>query len=178
MRKKRRLRLPLPGVLRRHREEGPPTPVPPPTVPYDAPHRPLWRGPGDDGAALSRETYWCGMDPSLIYYLSGPMSGIEGYNYSEFERVTDMLEDAGFTIESPHRNPHPEIKLDDAQLWAYMLSLSLRQMSRCNSIILMTGWPQSRGVRRELSIAFKNNWPVFYYDNVTDTVHNMNLRKR
>jgi hypothetical protein len=37
-------------------------------------------------------------------------------------------------------------------------------VEHCSGIILLRGWPQSRGARLELSTAVALDWPVYYYD--------------
>jgi hypothetical protein len=41
----------------------------------------------------------------------------------------------------------------------------MEQMASCTDIILMKGWPESRGARSELDEAIRRNFKVWLYDN-------------
>ena len=105
------------------------------------------------------------VDFSLTYYLSGPMTGYPNFNYAHFEHSATVLENTGLKIESPHRNPWPEGHEDmlPSQLWREMMVLAMRQMEKCQGIIMLKGWPASRGACKELEWALKHEWPVYYY---------------
>lgn len=111
--------------------------------------------------------YTLTFDFDKVYYLSGPMSGIPDFNYPSFVKISEELRDAGIKIESPHENVWPpnHENLSEPQLWQAMMGKSMLQMTRCNGIILISGWPQSKGARRELEFAYGKGWPVFFYDN-------------
>ena len=106
-----------------------------------------------------------GFDFDLTWYLSGPMSGYENFNYPYFTQVASVLRRTGVTIQSPHENamPHDRRNMSPEALWEYMMELCYAQMDLCGGIILLRGWPQSRGARAELEIALQRNWPVWYY---------------
>jgi len=112
------------------------------------------------------------IDFGLTYYLSGPMSGIPEYNYPAFEEAARILRQTGLRIESPHENPVPPQQMSEADLWTHMMELCIDQMERCGGIILLKGWPQSRGSRQELQIAMQKDWPVWFYNDYQLT--NMN----
>jgi hypothetical protein len=99
----------------------------------------------------------------MKFYLSGPMSGLPEYNYPTFEAAVRYLRAHQLYVESPHENEWPD-KYDDADhLNSIMLEKAVHQMNRCNAIILLPGWPFSKGVRVELDLAISNKWPVFYF---------------
>ena len=112
---------------------------------------------------------------NTTYYLAGPMSGIEEYNYPAFKAASEELRSFGMTIEPPHENEWPEGSLSEEELWEHMMQLGKNQMERCQAIILLKGWPQSRGARRELKYAMDNDWPVYYYENWVLTDMNGNI---
>lgn len=115
-----------------------------------------------------------------IYYLSGPMSGYPEYNYPEFERTKKNLERQGYKIVSPHEcEPDPDAgSISEEQLWENMMVKCMAKMEECNGIILMEGWPESRGARRELEYAIRNHWPVFYYNPMTGIATRMSRYKK
>jgi len=112
------------------------------------------------------------IDPDLTYYLSGPMAGYADHNFPAFEAAMTELRDAGLSILSPHKVEHPNLS-GKPEEWAEYLRNDLKEMlSFCQGIILLRGWPQSRGARLELSIAQALDWPTYYYNDFTLT--NMN----
>ena len=105
-------------------------------------------------------------DFGKTYYYSGPMSGYEQYNAPQFKFDVNALRAVGIIIESPEENKRPTgwEYLTEMKLWQVMMDLCVIQMGKCNGIIMMKGWPQSRGAVRELQYATDRNWPVYYYD--------------
>lgn len=102
------------------------------------------------------------LDHGQVYYLSGPMSGIDEYNYPAFASGAEFLREAGFLVQSPHENPWPEggAEMHAEELWAHMMVLCEKQMEKCDDIILLPGWYKSRGVTRELEW-FRQHRPFF-----------------
>lgn len=114
-----------------------------------------------------------GIDPSICYYLAGPMSGYPEYNYPLFESTQRELQSHGLTIESPHTNPWPEREagrraedrgFDGEELWQFMMRAALRQLLRCQGIILLKGWTESRGALVESNIAGALRMPMYFLD--------------
>lgn len=98
----------------------------------------------------------------MIYYLSGPMAGYPENNFPAFQKAQIELGFLGYPVVSPHAIDH-----GDTTEWADFLRGDIKVMLDCAGLILLKGWPQSRGSRLELSIALALDWPVFYYhDNV------------
>ena len=119
------------------------------------------------------------LDFEKVYYLSGPMTGYENYNYASFEINATNLRALGLKIESPHENPWPDghETMDKNKLWRWLMDTAIKQMAACKGIILMKGWPQSSGARIELNLAITEGWPVYYYDNYVLTSMNKNVSK-
>lgn len=113
-----------------------------------------------------RARWFPGFDFEKTYYLSGPMSGYTDYNYPYFEEVTQLFRSAGVKVESPHENPWPKdhTTMKPDELWLTMMKMTVDQMNQCQGIILLRGWPQSKGVRVELAFAMQEGWPIYYYD--------------
>lgn len=102
-----------------------------------------------------------------LTYLSGPMTGYPEFNYPAFKRISAELRKRGWTIESPHENPKPTqndlercycnpaprpmepCRCEDNRVWHYYMELCKNQVYRCDSIIFMPGWPESRGAVQE-----------------------------
>lgn len=110
-------------------------------------------------------------DYRITYYLSGPMAGYPEFNFPMFQKAMEQLTASGINILSPHQIKHA--KAD--QPWEEFLRVDLIEMlQECAGIILLPGWPQSKGARMELDAALKLSWPVYYYDPETMTLVNMN----
>lgn len=106
------------------------------------------------------------MQPSYndTFYLSGPMTGYPEYNYPEFERVTNVLREASIKVLSPHENPAPQDALDPEATWRYYMQLCRKQVEESTAILLMFGWPESRGACLELDWSITLGHPVFYLE--------------
>jgi hypothetical protein len=96
----------------------------------------------------------------MIHYLSGPMAGYPENNFPAFQQAQDELTSLGYSVLSPHTINHGA-----TVEWADFLRRDIAIMvEHCSGIILLRGWPQSRGARLELSTAVALDWPVYYYD--------------
>lgn len=83
-------------------------------------------------------------------FVSGPMTGIEGYNYPEFRRVAAWLREQGVLhVEDPSTNFGDDTSLP-RRLY---LEAAITQLIRCWSIVLLDGWTDSEGSRLEHSVA-------------------------
>lgn len=87
-------------------------------------------------------------DP-LYFYVAGPMTGHEEYNYPLFKRVTAWLRSFGYRVECPTELAPKEEYEDHAT----SLRKDLAGMLKCNAIAMLPGWESSRGATLELLIA-------------------------
>lgn len=102
------------------------------------------------------------MDMEITYYLSGPMAGYEDHNYAAFEKATSILRDTGLIIKSPHEIKRAEIAKGSLP-WEDYLKVDIRALLDCDAIILLAGWPSSKGARLELEIALDLMMDVYFY---------------
>lgn len=104
-------------------------------------------------------------DFDRTYYLAGPMSGYEHYNYPAFEAAVRVLRHTGITVLSPHEVEWPvnHKDMDEETLWGYMMNETGKQLAQASGIILLKGWPQSRGAKAELKHALDNDFVVWFY---------------
>jgi hypothetical protein len=105
-----------------------------------------------------------GFDFQREYYLAGPMTGYEHFNYPAFERNMHELEGEAVTIKSPHTIPWPEEPQEGEELWQTMMRKALAMLLTCNGIILMRGWTESKGALVEYNIATALRMPVYFLD--------------
>ena len=106
------------------------------------------------------------MSAETVYYLAGPMTGIAEYNYPAFERAALALRRAGRCVLSPHEvNPLTPEEAANPQPWSVYVRRDLSAIfeSECNALVLLPGWPNSKGATLELSIAIALGWPVYFF---------------
>lgn len=86
------------------------------------------------------------MKPRL--YVAGAMSGMPGNNYAAFHDAAAKLRAAGFLIENPAENPAPP-----CGTWLAYMRMAVTQLARCDGVVMLPGWEQSRGARTEFALA-------------------------
>lgn len=109
----------------------------------------------------------------MRYYIAGPMTGIENYNWPAFEAAASKLRNAGHEVVSPteidegmevvevkrDRSTDPATILDVRTTPAFdydrVLAEDLRQLAGCSGIHLLRGWQQSVGACTELQRALE-----------------------
>lgn len=99
-------------------------------------------------------------DFNITYYLSGPMSGYENHNFEAFELAAQHLRDSGVSLIAPSELKPPQDEPEEMDYLAHDFAV---MSSACKGIILLKGWPASRGARAELEIALTLGWPVYFY---------------
>lgn len=110
-----------------------------------------------------------GMDLEITYYLAGPMAGYPDHNFPAFVRAAEILRNTGLKIVTPVEiNPTAlDWALDHPDEYSlnFLRSDIQALISECDGLILMSGWPKSRGAKAELGIALDLEYPIYYYDN-------------
>jgi len=105
-----------------------------------------------------------------IVYLAGPYRGKtrDGASYNEIEanirqaeKAAIALWDAGFGVFCPHLNTaHFEVKsTTPPELY---LQADLRMLDACTDILMLPGWKESAGAKRELHRARELGLAVYY----------------
>lgn len=96
------------------------------------------------------------MAQSPLYYLCGPMSGVEQFNIPLFESTAKRLREEGYNVITPfeinslqHRRGVTET---DAERLDYLRN-DIRALIECQGIILLPGWEASKGAQLEHRIA-------------------------
>ena len=97
------------------------------------------------------------MDKSLVWYLTGPISGIPRGNIPLFESATAVLRASGYKIISPIEADGPEIHQDymigkvHDHRWGEFLARDVKIIADdVDGLILLPGWQGSRGARLEV----------------------------
>lgn len=84
-------------------------------------------------------------------YLSGPMTGYEGYNYPAFHAFASMLRN--HLVVSPAEQDEESGLAPGTNTWEEFIRWDLRVLLDCEAIVLMDGWHKSRGARLEHHVA-------------------------
>ncbi|MDZ5602549.1 DUF4406 domain-containing protein [Pseudomonas sp. RP23018S] len=88
-------------------------------------------------------------------YISGPMTGLPEFNYPAFNAAASELRAAGAHVENPAENPTPP-----CGSWLGYMRLAVEQVSRCDYVVTLPGWDESRGARVEVELARGLGLPV------------------
>lgn len=81
-------------------------------------------------------------------FLSGAMSNLPNCNYPAFHKAAQALRARGYRVQSPAEN----VARPDAK-WEDYMRLSLRQLLKSESIVMLDGWQDSRGATLEHQVA-------------------------
>lgn len=92
----------------------------------------------------------------VVVYISGPMSGLPESNYPAFNAAAEKLRAMGYSVENPAENPDPPCKS-----WAGFMRLAIVQLMRCDILVRLPGWENSRGAVVENDLAVKIGMGVF-----------------
>jgi len=97
----------------------------------------------------------------LTYYISGPMSGYPEFNYPAFKQAAiDLAEQEVRTINPTDCFPNDK---PGSRTYTEYLRAAFRMLLSADGIIMLRGWPESKGARTEIEIAMDLNFPVYYY---------------
>lgn len=98
-----------------------------------------------------------------VIYIAGPFRASTAWRIAEnirsAERVGYQVAECGCMPLIPHANTaHFHGEFDD-QFW---LDGTLELMKRCDAVMLITGWDESSGARKEKEVAEQVGLPIFY----------------
>ena len=105
----------------------------------------------------------------LKIYISGPMTGIEDFNYPKFDRIEKELKEQGFEVVNPAsigrelvaREVIKDSMSDEIKTQVYMKH-DLIGLLECDSIFMMNGWMDSKGAFIEYNVALVTGHRFFY----------------
>lgn len=96
---------------------------------------------------------------ALRLYLSGPMTGMPGFNRLAFREAAATLRAQGYEVASP-----AELPGDDGDPWAVWMRRALGLLLTCHAVAFLPGWEASRGARLEYRVAQALGMPLYQYD--------------
>ena len=85
-------------------------------------------------------------------YISGPITGKYESNRAAFQGMEDWLTEQGARVYNPQRNQVPKGTVK-ADIWSVMMRKSLEDIVKCDSIVMLVDWEDSRGAALEYQIA-------------------------
>lgn len=106
-------------------------------------------------------------------FISGPMSGLPDFNYPAFHAAAARLRGLGYEVHSPAENPAPP-----CGTWEGYMRLSFAQLLKCEAVVLLPGWSDSRGALEERSMAQTLGMEFFHLSDDGDMLHPMDVRCR
>ncbi len=94
----------------------------------------------------------------LRLYIAGPMRGIEDFNSPAFFEAEEHLTRAGFSVENPARNPAGRLVDHFRQ--------DAERISKCDGVVVLPGWEDSKGAMLEVLIAEYLDMPVYLHQSI------------
>jgi len=89
-------------------------------------------------------------------YLSGPISDIEGGNYTAFAKMQEDIEALGYNVLNPHeicQHIDPSLYTSPEEHWEACMRACLSQLPMANILVTLKNWEQSKGAKKEVAIA-------------------------
>ncbi|MDE2104620.1 MAG: DUF4406 domain-containing protein [Patescibacteria group bacterium] len=83
-------------------------------------------------------------------YLSGPMTGLPGFNYDFFNETASKLRGIGHEVVNP-----AELNKPGAHDYNHYLRTDIAALMKCDTIALLPGWEKSNGAHLEVHIAHR-----------------------
>ncbi len=96
-----------------------------------------------------------------LIYVSGPYTGRVDANTAAAIEAGQLLREHGFVALVPHITIVPMEAPDSPRGYAQAMRECVALMLRCDAVLMIAGWEQSRGARIEHWIARRNGLPVF-----------------
>lgn len=88
-------------------------------------------------------------------YVSGPMTGIEEFNFPMFNAAAATLREAGYEVENP-----ADKGIIEGWEWEDYLRYDIKVLMDCDGVAQLHGWGNSRGARLEADVARSLSMPV------------------
>jgi hypothetical protein len=92
-------------------------------------------------------------------YLAGPMSELPDFNYPAFNAAAARLRAQGLLVENPAENLPPP-----CGTWQGYMRNAITQLMRCDAVLMLPGWGDSRGAKLEYQLASCLGMPVSFLD--------------
>jgi hypothetical protein len=107
---------------------------------------------------------------SITIYISGPITGKRDLNIVAFKEAENLINAAGHAAINPHAlcsEITSKVFKTDLGLWLACMRKCVPAIRQSDLILLLPGWEESRGARKELSEALINELEVVTLENFT-----------
>lgn len=97
-------------------------------------------------------------------FISGPMTGYEDFNFPRFDEVERLMKENGYDVINPAnvcRKYRREKVLADNNIFDQMIVEEQEEERTCTAILLLEGWENSVGCRREIRTALDLNFNFY-----------------
>jgi Domain of unknown function (DUF6378)/Domain of unknown function (DUF4406) len=98
---------------------------------------------------------------SNLFYLSGPMTGYDDYNFPKFHEVANRLRKSGYSVFNPAESFEGRTDLD----WTTYMEHDYEAILDSSAVMVMEDWESSIGCIMELLVAVSTGKNVFLYKN-------------
>lgn len=98
----------------------------------------------------------------MIIYISGKYSGKISQNIADARKVAIKLWEAGHVVICPHLNTQ-HFEKDCKLEYRQYIDGDLKILARCDAIVMLSGWKDSRGAVHEHQYALDHDIPIYYY---------------
>jgi hypothetical protein len=103
----------------------------------------------------------------MLVYVSGKYSGDVDTNIENAAKIAGELWDMGHAVICPHMNTaHFEHRC--SATWKTYIDGDLNMISRCDAIVMVPGWEDSKGAVVEKEYAERLHIPVWFYPELPD----------
>lgn len=92
-------------------------------------------------------------------YISGPMTGIDEYNYPAFNLLAGLLRADGHDV----CNPAEFFGGDASRTRAEYIRESIVQLLDCEMVVTLPGWEFSEGACLEIQLAKELEYPIVHH---------------
>lgn len=90
-------------------------------------------------------------------YISGPMTGIEEFNYPLFNSTATRLREQGYEVINPAETDDG----DTSKPWDYYMRIDIAHVLSVDALVVLPGWQASKGASLEVTIARALGVPVW-----------------
>ncbi|AJA43728.1 nucleoside deoxyribosyltransferase [Mycobacterium phage Milly] len=97
-----------------------------------------------------------------VVYIAGPMTGYPRWNAAAFEGMAAYLRSLGHTVISPNELHEP----CENTPWDWYMRRDLVALVKCSTVVMLSGWEDSRGASLEHHVAKALGLRIFYYPNI------------
>ena len=96
-----------------------------------------------------------------LIYLAGPITGVANDNREEFERASKLLRNLGNAVLNPHELCEEILKEGNPEeVWMHCLKICLREMRKCDMVVMLSGFKNSTGSMVEFTCALMQGMDV------------------